>query len=918
MGVHGLWDLLSPVGRPVTLETLENKTLAVDISIWLNQAVKGCRDKDGQSPLNAHLVTVFHRICKLLFYKIKPIFVFDGQPPELKKQTLLERQKMREDASQKSRRISHYIVKKYLMEQLKNPKKKQPTSEQLVVNKPQQEQLPEIQNIYNENETDSDDEFESYHPSIEMHFQNPFSINFETDDFKMLPLDIQHELLTEIKERYKRKCWLEQEEIPENSGEFSNYQVTQLLNRRKIQQKLEDVRKTMSQRSAGFIKEMQLPYLDLEEEEEIPEGRRIMSEENSHFILLKQSKVSGSGLATDDSNQLPNNRDSNEIVIIDDDDKNYESTSKSSNIEIVDLSSTEDKKEVEILKIDSEMKTSIDESNIQHSTSSDKMNVNTESINNDNIQHKIMEKEVLLNIKDKVDDQDISKPDVPVITIQDRLDDDSDKIIAESQSKFNFCEDRENVNKPLDSCFTDEKNEISIISNDTKVDKELDNSCKQNQDNYIKTEISKAVKESHIDEESPTVITIDMNKPPTVDDELFPASIFEEHFSEIGEHVEGKEMSKFSVTNDNLSSDAVINKSSNENVEQEQNDEWEMSIDFENIDELEANVKLLQSEQQSQYRRTLTVTEHMYEETKELLTLFGIPYVNSPAEAEAQCAQLEILSLTNGTITDDSDIWLFGGQKVYKNFFVQKKHVEFFRHNDIKSHFNMDRDKLIAFALLTGSDYTQGIRGVGPVTAMEILSEFPGNGLESLQNFRKWWERFQHGKELPKNSTLVKLQKLELGEGFPSSVVYNAYINPAIDQSAESFSWGHPDLDSLREFAEEKFGWSLKKIDEILLPVMKKINENQTQKRIDSYFTIQLNKKENLFPSKRLQKAVKKMLPGKNDTINEPKNKKKRSDQKKKILTRRRSKPQSGKSGTSKKQPVKVIILSEESSSDSS
>ncbi|XP_023213602.1 DNA repair protein complementing XP-G cells homolog [Centruroides sculpturatus] len=229
----------------------------------------------------------------------------------------------------------------------------------------------------------------------------------------------------------------------------------------------------------------------------------------------------------------------------------------------------------------------------------------------------------------------------------------------------------------------------------------------------------------------------------------------------------------------------------------------------------------------------------------------------------------------------------------------------------------MDRDKLIAFALLTGSDYTQGIRGVGPVTAMEILSEFPGNGLESLQNFRKWWEGFQHGKELPKNSTLVKLQKLELSEGFPSSVVYNAYINPAIDQSAESFSWGHPDLDSLREFAEEKFGWSLKKVNEILLPVMKKINENQMQTRIDSFFTIQLNKKENLFPSKRLQKAVKKMLPGKNDTIDEPKNKRKRSDQKKKILTRKRSKQQSDKSDTSKKQPVEVI-LSEESSSNSS
>ena len=41
MGVLGLWNLLEPVGKPVPIESLENKILAIDISIWLNQAVKG-------------------------------------------------------------------------------------------------------------------------------------------------------------------------------------------------------------------------------------------------------------------------------------------------------------------------------------------------------------------------------------------------------------------------------------------------------------------------------------------------------------------------------------------------------------------------------------------------------------------------------------------------------------------------------------------------------------------------------------------------------------------------------------------------------------------------------------------------------------------------------------------------------------
>lgn len=47
----------------------------------------------------------------------------------------------------------------------------------------------------------------------------------------------------------------------------------------------------------------------------------------------------------------------------------------------------------------------------------------------------------------------------------------------------------------------------------------------------------------------------------------------------------------------------------------------------------------------------------------------------------------------------------------------------------------LDRNKLINLAYLLGSDYTEGIPNVGFVTAMEILNEFPGHGLEPLLNF---------------------------------------------------------------------------------------------------------------------------------------------------------------------------------------
>lgn len=63
--------------------------MIVDISIWLHQVIKGYQDAKGGTLPNAHLLGLFHRLCKLLFYKIKPVFVFDGVCPQIKRNTMV-------------------------------------------------------------------------------------------------------------------------------------------------------------------------------------------------------------------------------------------------------------------------------------------------------------------------------------------------------------------------------------------------------------------------------------------------------------------------------------------------------------------------------------------------------------------------------------------------------------------------------------------------------------------------------------------------------------------------------------------------------------------------------------------------------------------------------------------------------------
>ena len=284
-----------------------------------------------------------------------------------------------------------------------------------------------------------------------------------------------------------------------------------------------------------------------------------------------------------------------------------------------------------------------------------------------------------------------------------------------------------------------------------------------------------------------------------------------------------------------------------------------------NREDYEMELRQLRNQQKKDRRDADEVTQTMVTECQALLRLFGIPYITAPMEAEAQCAELVRLGIVDGIVTDDSDTFLFGGTRVYKNMFNGNKFVECYLGTDLETELSLSREQLISLAQLLGSDYTEGLPGVGPVTAVEILSEFPGKS--GLENFREWWASVQsqlRPKSDDASSTFRRKfrksqgTKLFLPTGFPNPAVYDAYLHPHVDDSAEPFQWGVPDVEGLRRFLMATIGWTKERTDEVLVPVIRDMNKRDaegTQSNITRFFGggVGVGAKEAFAPRQRAQ-----------------------------------------------------------------
>lgn len=106
MGVK-INELVHNVKKTITFENMFNKRIAIDAFNTIYQFLAIIRQRDGtplkdyEGNVTSHLSGLFYRSINFIEHNIKPIYVFDGIPTELKIETIKERKKIKDDAKKK-------------------------------------------------------------------------------------------------------------------------------------------------------------------------------------------------------------------------------------------------------------------------------------------------------------------------------------------------------------------------------------------------------------------------------------------------------------------------------------------------------------------------------------------------------------------------------------------------------------------------------------------------------------------------------------------------------------------------------------------------------------------------------------------------------------------------------------------------
>jgi len=193
---------------------------------------------------------------------------------------------------------------------------------------------------------------------------------------------------------------------------------------------------------------------------------------------------------------------------------------------------------------------------------------------------------------------------------------------------------------------------------------------------------------------------------------------------------------------------------------------------------------------------TSRLTRDMTDEARELLKLMGLPVIQAPSEGEAQASHMARRSSVWAAASKDYDCLLFGAPRLLRFLTISGKEFlpskgafraitpELIEASTLLGHYGLTREQLIDVAILIGTDFNDGVKGIGPKKALKLVAEFGSIDSMPTDIRESLGPRVQDTREI--------------------------FLNPAVTDDYE-IRFAEPDLDGIvhflcveREFSRER------------------------------------------------------------------------------------------------------------------
>jgi len=211
-------------------------------------------------------------------------------------------------------------------------------------------------------------------------------------------------------------------------------------------------------------------------------------------------------------------------------------------------------------------------------------------------------------------------------------------------------------------------------------------------------------------------------------------------------------------------------------------------------------------------QQTTSMKDGMIQDSKHLLDLFGIPYVQAPSEGEATAALLTTTGQADVAASQDFDSILFGAKKLVRNFTNSGRRKlpnrntyieiepEIIDYQKNLVELGITREQLIDVGILIGTDFNpDGFERIGPKTAIKMIKEY--GRLEDVKQIQGQLEQIDYNaiRKIFLKPEVANVDKIEFDE-----IRYDDIIDYMSNERSFSRDRVNSSLNRLKKSLEKK------------------------------------------------------------------------------------------------------------------